>query len=504
MESHNDDDVSRWCHTTPHPKHCMYSLFHGRAHLPRNKSEFRMVSLEAALDQAHITRGCATNLEKLCLGKRKKEVWRDCYKLVNNTIILLNQTLTGLKNNKISDFDAQTWLSAALTNLQTCFSGSREVNLTSFVSPIKTSNLTEMISNNLAINQVFLNQTQKSDKMEDFPIWVTKKDRKLMQSASIYKRANVTVSQAKGSFFKTIQSALDYAASINRGEGRFIIYIKRGVYRENIDIGNDMKNIMFLGDGLRYTIITGDRSMTGGFTTYSTATVGVDGTGFMARGITFRNTAGPGKGQAVALRSASDLSVFYACSFEGYQDTIFTLSQRQFYKLCYIYGTVDIIFGNAAVVFQNCMILARRPLNGQANMITAQGRGDPFQNTGISIHNSRVMAAPDLQPVVGSVRTYLGRPWQEYSRTVFMKTFIDTHVNPQGWSPWGNTDFAFSTLYFGEYANFGPGAATRDRVKWPGYHIIDSPSEASQFTVERLISGRGWLRATEVPFIAGL
>ncbi|XP_071732190.1 probable pectinesterase/pectinesterase inhibitor 59 [Rutidosis leptorrhynchoides] len=499
-----DDNLNRWCQTTPHPKQCMHLLGRNKPHLLRNITDFRVVALQATLDQAHFTRGCASNLEKICPNEKSKAVWKDCYKLVNNTILQLNQTLLGLQNNKISDFDAQTWLSAGLTNLQTCFSGSSEWNLTKFVSPIKMSNLTEMISNSLAINQHFLNETNESEKVEEFPKWVRKKDRKLLQSRSVYSRANVTVSQVKGSKFRTIQSAIDYAMSINRGNGRFIIYIKRGVYNENIVIGNDLKNIMFLGDGLRYTIITGDRSISGGFTTYSTATVGVDGTGFMARGITFRNTAGAEKGQAVALRSASDLSVFYACSFEGYQDTVFALSQRQFYKLCYVYGTVDIIFGNAAVVFQNCIIFARRPLSGQANMITAQGRGDPFQNTGISIHNSRVLAAPDLIPVVGSVRTYLGRPWQEYSRTVYLKTFMDTHINPQGWYPWGNTNFALNTLYFGEYDCFGPGAGTENRVTWPGYHVITSPNEASQFTVERLISGRGWLRATEVPFIAGL
>ncbi|PWA72240.1 hypothetical protein CTI12_AA091210 [Artemisia annua] len=504
MRRESRRDINSWCQTTPHPKHCMYILGRGKPHMPRNRTDFRLLSLEAALALAHHTQGRANDLETLCHSKRKKEVWKDCYKLINNTILQLNQTLIGIKHNKISAIDAQTWLSASLTNLQTCFSGSGDLNLTSFVSPIKTSNLSEMISNNLAINHFFLNQTQESNKMEDFPEWVTKKDRKLLQSSSIYSRVNVTVSQAKGSKFRTIQSALEHAASISRGNGRFIIHIKRGVYKENIEIGNDLNNIMFLGDGPRYTIITGDRSVTGGFTTYSSATVGVDGTGFIARGITFRNTAGPEKNQAVALRSASDLSVYYACSFEGYQDTLFVLAQRQFYKLCYVYGTIDFIFGNAAVVFQNCMILARKPLLGQANMITAQGRGDPFQNTGISIHNSRVMAAPDLKPVVGSVRTYLGRPWQEYSRTVYMKTFIDTHVDPQGWSPWGSSDFAFSTLYFGEYENFGPGSPTQDRVKWPGYHIIESPSEASQFTVERLITGRGWLRATEVPFITGL
>ncbi|KAF5959860.1 hypothetical protein HYC85_001069 [Camellia sinensis] len=187
---------------------------------------------------------------------------------------------------------------------------------------------------------------------------------------------------------------------------------------------------------------------------------GIDGVGFIARGITFRNTAGPQNGQAVALRSASDLSVFYACGFEGYQDTLFVLAQRQFFKSCYIYGTIDFIFGNAAVVFQNCIIYVRKPLVGQDNVITAQGRGDPFQNTGISIQDSRVMAAPDLRPV--------------------------------------------NTVYYGEYMNFGPASSTRNRVNWPGYHVITSTNIASQFTVTNLIDGRGWLPATGVPFIAGL
>lgn len=231
---------------------------------------------------------------------------------------------------------------------------------------------------------------------------------------------------------------------------------------------------------------------------------GIDGLHFIARDITFENSAGPAKGQAVALRSASDLSVFYRCAIMGYQDTLMAHAQRQFYRGCYIYGTVDIIFGNAAVVFQNCIILARRPLLGQANMITAQGRDDPYQNTGISIHNSQIRAAPDLKPVMSQFATYLGRPWQRYPRVVVMKSYIDSIVSPLGWSPWGNSNFALNTLYYGEYMNFGPGSSTRNRVKWAGFHVIKSPVEASGFTVDGLLAGRSWLPATGVPFTPGL
>ncbi|KAE8730086.1 Plant invertase/pectin methylesterase inhibitor superfamily protein [Hibiscus syriacus] len=54
-------------------------------------------------------------------------------------------------------------------------------------------------------------------------------------------------------------------------------------------------------------------------TTFRSATVGVSGDGFVARDITFENTAGPQKHQAMNLRSSSDFSVFYRCSFKELQ-----------------------------------------------------------------------------------------------------------------------------------------------------------------------------------------
>ncbi|XP_071734317.1 pectinesterase 2-like [Rutidosis leptorrhynchoides] len=504
-EEETSGDINYWCEKTPHPQQCKHFLSRGAHHTPRRRKDFRMLLLQVALEKALDAQTSNTGLQSKCKSRRKKAVWLDCNTLINNTILQLNETLNGLKHNRSSDFDAQTWLSAALTNIETCFMGSRDFNLTNFVSPLKAQNLTEMISNSLAINQYFVKQKLTNNEVDDdFPTWVTPNDRKLLQSNSIHMKADIIVSQTTGSRFRTIQSALNFAAGLNRGTKRYIIYIRKGVYRENLEIGNNLNNIMLIGDGVKYTFITGSRSVAGGFTTYSTATVGVDGNGFIARGITIQNTAGPANKQAVALRTSSDLSVYYACSFEGYQDTLFVLAQRQFYKTCYIYGTIDFIFGNAAVVFQNCMIMARRPLKGQSNVITAQGRDDPFQNTGISIHNSRVMAAPDLMPVVNTVRTYLGRPWQEYSRTIYMKTFLDSHIDPLGWSPWDNTNFAQKTLVYGEYACFGPGSSTTNRVKWPGYQVITSVNVASQYTVDKFIAGRSWLPAIGIPFTLGL
>lgn len=134
---------------------------------------------------------------------------------------------------------------------------------------------------------------------------------------------------------------------------------------------------------------------------------GVSGDGFWARDMTFENTAGPQKQQAVALRVSSDLAVFYRCSIKGYQDTLYAHSQRQFYRDCQIYGTIDFIFGDAPVVLQNCDIYVRKPMDHQSNMITAQGRENPNENTGISIENSRVRPALSLLHL-GQVQELLG------------------------------------------------------------------------------------------------
>ncbi|KAL7205311.1 hypothetical protein ACSBR2_018288 [Camellia fascicularis] len=121
------------------------------------------------------------------------------------------------------------------------------------------------------------------------------------------------------------------------------------------------------------------------------------------------NIAGAIKQQAVALRNDADLSTFYKCSFEGYQDTLYTHSLRQFYRECNIYGTVDFIFGNVAVVFQNCNVYPRLPILGQFNTITAQGRTDINQNTGTLIQNCTITTTPDLAANNGMTQTYLGR-----------------------------------------------------------------------------------------------
>ncbi|EXB44276.1 putative pectinesterase/pectinesterase inhibitor 25 [Morus notabilis] len=327
-----------------------------------------------------------------------------------------------------------------------------------------------------------------------------------MEGNGIPVRDSVIVSKDGTGNFTTIGEAVAVSHNNTRPEdGYFVIYAEQGLYEEYIVIPSYKKNIVLLGDGINATIITGNHSVVDGWTTYNSSTFAVCGERFIAIDITFQNTAGPTKHQAVAVRNQADLSTFYRCSFEGYQDTLYIHSLRQFYRDCDIYGTVDFIFGNAAALFQNCNILARKPMPRQKNAVTAQGRTDPNQNTGISIHNCTVEAAPDLAAVDPSNATtlsYLGRPWKVYSRTVYMQSYIGDFVTPAGWLEWNGT-VGLDTLYYGEFENYGPGADTKRRVQWPGFALMNA-SEALNFTVYNFTLGWSWLPDTDIPFSAGL
>lgn len=212
--------------------------------------------------------------------------------------------------------------------------------------------------------------------------------------------------------------------------------------------------------------------------------------------MTFINTAGPEKHQAVAIRSGSDRSVFYRCSFNAYQDTLYAHSNRQFYRDCDITGTIDFIFGNAAVVFQNCNIMPRQPLPNQFNTITAQGKKDPNQNTGISIQKCTLSRFDDKL----TAATYLGRPWKEFSTTVIMQSTIGPFLNALGWKEWVSGVDPPTSIFYAEYQNVGLGSPTSGRVKWAGYRPTLTIDEAAKFTVGNFIQGSEWLAEANVQY----
>ncbi|KAJ4981243.1 hypothetical protein NE237_032080 [Protea cynaroides] len=447
----------------------------------------------------------ANHISRRINDVREQAALADCVELMDLSIDRLKDSAVAIGRGSIGSLtDAHSWLSSVLTNHETCLDG---LNGGPAQSALKFL-LQDLIARDKASLAMFV-AISPSDKEElrslrgGFPTWVTRKDRKLMESLpkDLKINANVVVAKDGSGKYKTVKEAI--ASAPDNGKSRYVIHVKKGTYKENVEVGKKKKNVMLVGDGMDSTIITGSLNVIDGSTTFNSATVAAVGDGFIAQDLWIQNTAGAQKHQAVALRVSADQSVINRCRIDAYQDTLYAHTLRQFYRDCYITGTVDFIFGNAAVVLQNCKLVARKGMNGQQNMVTAQGRTDPNQNTGTSIQSCQIIPSSDLASVKSSFPTYLGRPWKEYSRTVVMQSSISDHINPQGWAPWDG-DFALKTLYYGEYSNSGAGAGTSKRVKWAGSHVITNSAEAKKFTVAELIQGGAWLKSTGVTYTEGL
>ncbi|XVF80705.1 hypothetical protein PTKIN_Ptkin15bG0096500 [Pterospermum kingtungense] len=307
---------------------------------------------------------------------------------------------------------------------------------------------------------------------------------------------DMIIAQDGSGDFTTITEGISSAP--NFSSIRFKIKLSAGIYNENIVISKEKTNLMIIGEGMDRTIITGSRSYDDGLKTFDTATLVIKGDGFVAWGITFQNTAGPEKQQAVALLTKASYLAFYKCSIIGFQDTLYAKRGYQFFRECQIYGTVDFIFGDATVVFQSCNIYARNPLARQSITVTAQGREESTGQGGFVIHNCKIRATSELIASEYPVKIYLGRPWRDFARTVVMQSYLDSRIDPQGWLEFNNKSSNLD-LYYAEYDNRGPGSSTYDRVKWKGFRVIDSV-QAYQFTVREFIDGDMWIPATGVPY----
>ena len=228
----------------------------------------------------------------------------------------------------------------------------------------------------------------------------------------------------------------------------------------------------------------------------------VDGDRFMAVKLGIRNTAGDEKQQALALRVKGDRAIFFNCRIDGHQDTLFAQAYRQYYRSCIISGTVDFIFGDAAAVFQRCVLLVRDPLPGKPGVVTAHGRRDRQQTTGFVLHRTRIVADDSLASKSSTVKTFLGRPWKEFSRVLVIESVIDGFVHAQGYMPWEGKN-NLGTAFYGEFGNVGSGANITARQEMKGFHVL-TKEKAKQFTVERFLNGAEWIPETGTPVRLGL
>ncbi|KAG8656738.1 hypothetical protein MANES_03G001000v8 [Manihot esculenta] len=271
----------------------------------------------------------------------------------------------------------------------------------------------------------------------------------------------IHVDQLGQANFSRIQAAIDFIPSNNKQW--FCIHVKAGIYREKVKIPSDKPYLILEGEGERTTfIVWGDHDSTLQSPTFMSSADNI-----VVRNISFVNKYNfldnnKPLTPAVAAMISGDKSAFYQCDFAGVQDTLWDDQGRHYFKDCTILGAVDFIFGSGGYV-------------------TAQGRSNPNDANGFVFKMCNIF---------GTGPTYLGRPWRAYSRVIFYKCYFANVIDPRGWNPW-NFLGQENRITYVEYENYGPGAASTQRVNWVKKL---SPQAIDQFTSLSFINSGNWIQ----------
>ncbi len=296
----------------------------------------------------------------------------------------------------------------------------------------------------------------------------------LAADQSLAEKYDLIVSADGTGAVKTISEAIARVPENNRK--RFTILIKPGTYDEQIRIPANKPYISLIGEDAKTTKLQFKISNKMAGSTSAAFAFYVGGHSFTAENLTFENTFGPGS-QAVAVVAEADRIVFKNSRFIGWQDTLYAKGGRQLYQDCYIEGHVDFIFGQASAVFDNCVIHSKGD-----GYLTAPMRFSDQEVSGYVFYKSK-LTAENIQKGV-----YLGRPWRDYGRTVFLETEMGEHIRPEGWHHWEPQ--REKTAYFAEYKSSGKGGDVSKRVAW-SKQLNGSDSE--QFFPANFLKGKdGW------------
>ncbi len=262
--------------------------------------------------------------------------------------------------------------------------------------------------------------------------------------------------------FKTIQQAVDAAKS---GD---VIFIKNGVYKERVEITKP--GITIIGESAEDTVldfnyyarmIMPDGIKRGTFRSY---TMLINTDNFTCKNMTIKNSAGFGSevGQAIAVYAEGNNILFENCRLIGHQDTLFTgplpeqeyekggfrgptefaprIQGKQLYRKCFISGEVDFIFGSAEAYFDGCEIFSyncNKEINGYVTAAsTYEGK-----ETGYVFYNCRLTSDCPENSV------YLGRPWRDFAKTVYINCEFGKHICDEGFHDWNKENARDNAFY---------------------------------------------------------
>lgn len=314
--------------------------------------------------------------------------------------------------------------------------------------------------------------------------------------------------------FSTISDALHSIPSDNTEA--VTISIEPGIYREKLTIdrpfvtfigtGNDNSEVVLTYDDYAYDLME-DGMKRGTFRSYS---VLIDTHDITMRNLTIENASGDSQthGQALALYADGDRLFFENIRLLGHQDTLFTgplppkekelngfigpkqfaprINGRQYYKNCYICGDVDFIFGSATAYFENCTIESLGRYFGDEAFEDGQTRIQGYVTAASTPEGQKygyVFSHCNLiSPDCPDASVYLGRPWREFAKTIFIDCTFGPHIHPERFHDWNKKD-AHETIFYAEYHN-NPAPVTQA----PFVQILNEDA-VKEFSKEAVLSG---------------
>jgi len=294
---------------------------------------------------------------------------------------------------------------------------------------------------------------------------------------------NIVVAKDGSGDYTTIKAALN--AVPDNSTTTTVIFIKAGVYTEKDTVGTTKNKVTIVGESVANTILTyNDNANTpapGGGTlgTSGSGTLYVFGTDFTAINMTFQNNAGVNAGQAVAIYIKGDRAAFRDCRFLGFQDTVYTNSSaKQYFKNCYIDGTVDFIFGASTSLFDSCILYCKARSSG-GNIVAPNTLNT--STYGYVLNNCTVNGG------LGMAGLYtLGRPWQNNPKAVYFNCNLTNVIAAAGWSAASAGSAGIADSYFAEYNSTGAGANAASRLA--GTYQLSS-TDAANYTKANILSG---------------
>ncbi|KAG1797388.1 carbohydrate esterase family 8 protein [Suillus plorans] len=176
---------------------------------------------------------------------------------------------------------------------------------------------------------------------------------------------------------------------------------------------------------------------------------------------------------------------FYGCTFASWQDTWYTGVNAYSYAFdTIIYGQTDYLFGSGMAWFQNVILANRACGGGIVAWVGTEGT-----RNGAFIADSKIIRSPDANSTtVTDSRCYLGRPWNPLAITVYLRTYMDESIHPNGFVHWSGQTSVPKTAYFAEYRSSGPGGNTSKRL--PQEYILTDAQVNEKFSLESVFAGK--------------